>query len=118
MSYQKCPCCNGTGKEHNSNFNETSSVYTVCKGHKIISELTGLPPGEVKKELKTNFADIYRELNINTKEIEDYFKYGKPISGTLCNKNQGVCEQPLSGYSAWVRHYKGAPSPLDPKYKK
>lgn len=80
MSYQKCPCCNGTGKEYNSNFNETASICTVCKGHKIISEITGLPPGEIKKESKTNFEDIYKEVN------KDFTKH-YTIRNTLLNQN-------------------------------
>lgn len=39
--FQKCPVCNGTGTDPNSiNMN----ACTVCKGTKIISELTGTPP--------------------------------------------------------------------------
>ena len=43
--YQKCPICNGTGKDP-SQFAKVTSPCTVCKGAKIISELTGLPPQE------------------------------------------------------------------------
>ena len=41
MSFQKCPICNGTG------FDPTKLGLvpcTVCKGTKIINELTGKPP--------------------------------------------------------------------------
>mgnify|MGYP003594227133 CR=1 FL=1 len=43
--WQVCPICNGTGIVPQDGF--TSACYqtcTVCNGHKIISELTGLPP--------------------------------------------------------------------------
>ena len=38
--WQKCPICNGTGKD--PLFQE--KYCTVCNGYKIINELTGLPP--------------------------------------------------------------------------
>lgn len=41
--YQKCPICNGTGKDP-SQFAKVTAPCTVCKGAKIISEFTGLPP--------------------------------------------------------------------------
>lgn len=37
MAWQKCPVCNGTGKNFISN-------CPTCNGHRIISEVTGLPP--------------------------------------------------------------------------
>ena len=45
MSFQKCPICNGSG---NDPFIVTGSQIAypcpTCKGTRIISELTGLPP--------------------------------------------------------------------------
>ena len=45
MSFQKCPICNGTG---NDPFIVTGSQIAypcpTCKGARIISELTGIPP--------------------------------------------------------------------------
>lgn len=38
--YQKCPICNGTGKDPQY----LDKYCTVCQGARIISELTGLPP--------------------------------------------------------------------------
>lgn len=38
--YQKCPICNGTGKDPQY----LDKYCTVCQGSRIISELTGLPP--------------------------------------------------------------------------
>ena len=39
MAYQICPLCKGEGKINDN-------TCTVCKGKKIISESTGLPPVE------------------------------------------------------------------------
>lgn len=45
MSFQKCPICNGTG---DNPFIVTGSFSSypcpTCKGARIISEVTGLPP--------------------------------------------------------------------------
>mgnify|MGYP003590767472 FL=1 len=43
-NWQKCPLCNGTGKDVVTKINETSSVCSVCNGKKIISTLNGNPP--------------------------------------------------------------------------
>jgi DnaJ-class molecular chaperone len=57
--WQKCPICNGTGINYNTLPSLTSAVCTVCKGTKIISELTGLPPNnfEVIKNDTTKNID-------------------------------------------------------------
>jgi hypothetical protein len=52
MSFQKCPICDGKGYyKINARFERLEDAYddsyypcTTCKGHKIISELNGLPP--------------------------------------------------------------------------
>jgi hypothetical protein len=45
MSFQKCPICNGTG-DNPFMLELPREVYPcpTCKGTRIISELTGLPP--------------------------------------------------------------------------
>ncbi len=42
--YQKCPLCNGTGKDPNY----ADRYCTACHGRRIINELTGLPPNYQK----------------------------------------------------------------------
>lgn len=43
--WQKCPNCQGLGVVSPSGLsNHTQEQCSVCKGHKIINELTGLPP--------------------------------------------------------------------------
>lgn len=53
MSYQKCPICNGTGEiENPPNCTATHSQCPTCKGGRIISEITGLPPQYVLESTK------------------------------------------------------------------
>jgi hypothetical protein len=61
MSFQKCPHCNGTGVEpSNVSFDQTSTC-TVCKGSKIISQLTGLPPNRgIDKSNSSDLIDIQK----------------------------------------------------------
>lgn len=50
MSWQKCPSCEGKGFVPDEMLLISSShPCTVCKGAKIISELTGEPPASKKK---------------------------------------------------------------------
>jgi len=58
--WQKCPICNGEGKIF-GNFGSftsmnTSIICSTCKGHKIISTITGLPPSSIILE-STDFKD-------------------------------------------------------------
>lgn len=75
--WQKCPMCNGTGSDpswlvHNGNIPKCP----VCKGERIINELTGKPPKSNKTEtLKSSNIDNFtylKEFNknhsINTKK--------------------------------------------------
>jgi len=42
MSWQKCPICNGCG--YTGVGFPVGEICTVCRGMKIISDLSGLPP--------------------------------------------------------------------------
>ena len=44
--FQKCPICEGSGEVPSNLLDTTCSV---CKGEKIISTLTGLPPNRVQQ---------------------------------------------------------------------
>ena len=44
--WQKCPICNGTGRDVNYNY------CTVCNGYKIIDTITGFPPVKEKNNFK------------------------------------------------------------------
>lgn len=42
MAWQKCPVCNGTGKNYEGL--HSSAICPTCNGQRIIHEVTGLPP--------------------------------------------------------------------------
>ena len=61
--WQQCPNCKGSGTTFYPLSHSTSAVCTVCKGYKIISELTGLPPiSESVKVVSKNTQDADLEL--------------------------------------------------------
>jgi hypothetical protein len=62
MSWQKCPICEGTGV-----YNSISSKCPTCEGKRIISELNGLPPGEIKSP-----SQIYDQLWIQPSDVKSY----------------------------------------------
>ena len=65
MAYQKCPVCNGVGQVSGGYFTRAGDFNTwtfthglvgyvieicqVCKGKKIIDEVTGLPPVSIEE---------------------------------------------------------------------
>lgn len=53
--WQKCPNCNGAGVTYYPMSISTSAVCDVCKGRKIIHQLSGLPPAS--KDEGTDFRD-------------------------------------------------------------
>ena len=83
--FQPCPICKGTGIKLVSIAAETRPICDVCNGHKIISEVTGLPPitatptqnapttdyhsqetlDNWKKQLEENPAGMTSNANIN-----------------------------------------------------
>lgn len=73
--WQKCPMCNGTGSDpswlvHDGNIPKCP----VCKGERIINELTGKPPCKNKFDNKEKFIKDSLSLN-DFKELS----YGKFI---------------------------------------
>lgn len=84
--WQKCPICNGTGIKYPI-FQGTSSglVYncTVCDGHGIISELTGLPPKTQKPNSDSPPTLNYDQYKIG--QIADDIQ--KQIDKNLRNKH-------------------------------
>jgi len=90
MSYQKCPNCNGTGKEYPQYWNGTTISCSVCNGYKIISELTGLPPSQ-----NTRTDNMKKKTNITT------YKTTKDIiipKGTIIDDNGDSQFQFVLGY--------------------
>ena len=65
--WQKCPMCNGTGSDpswlvHNGNIPKCP----VCKGERIINELTGKPPFKINidknKTIKTKLNNFNESI--------------------------------------------------------
>ena len=65
--WQKCPMCNGTGSDpswlvHDGNIPKCP----VCKGERIINELTGKPPFEINidknKIIKTKLNNFNESI--------------------------------------------------------
>lgn len=62
--WQKCPICNGEGKLYNGS--TSSAVYRVCdtcNGAKIISELTGFPPGYTQPKADKEQGDLSKAIS-------------------------------------------------------
>ena len=62
MSWQKCPLCNGSGIDPTVLLCNRIPICAVCKGQKIISELTGLPPLE---QMSYPITGIYKSDTTN-----------------------------------------------------
>lgn len=78
MSYQKCPVCDGTGKEPLKGLsNHSGNICQVCKGSKIIDSDTGLPPINNKMIYQDPSArgigDINSGINGNYESQQEYF---------------------------------------------
>jgi hypothetical protein len=59
MTYQKCPICDGSGMVPEP-YAVTTSFHVkcpTCKGARIISSMTGLPPEMVVKEVEEREKD-------------------------------------------------------------
>lgn len=78
--WQQCPQCKGSGRNYNGLSSDSRTVVCdVCNGHKIINELTGLPPqttrpvqdfGEAVRKLKNQNTD-FRDANMESQQ--EYF---------------------------------------------
>lgn len=65
MSWQTCPLCKGSGIDPTVLLCNQLPVCTVCKGQKIINELTGLPP-LVKQESYTITGNYKKDTTNST----------------------------------------------------
>lgn len=68
--YQKCPICNGTGQ--GSGTNSRQIPCSVCKGHKIISEVTGQPPPtsqSINTQRHTNWGESTGDFRDNCEQF-------------------------------------------------
>jgi hypothetical protein len=75
MAYQKCPICVGNGYEN------LEKPCTVCKGKKIVCELTGEPPQGEQLPKKKQWEEVdYIEWPKIIEEKDRVVLQGKPIS--------------------------------------
>jgi RecJ-like exonuclease len=76
--WQQCPICNGKGYTDDSLSSTSSVVCTVCKGEKIINQLTGLPPSNCK------YVDNNEEKNFQAGDNVSFILSGyKKVNGTI-----------------------------------
>lgn len=98
--WQNCPLCKGTG------FDPTPGTYSnipecpICKGQRIISEITGLPPKKEKSQ-GLNVSNInwkYQEQEIKNyvTEIKDKVPIYKGCPNQQCFCT-GACRE-IIGY--------------------
>ena len=93
--WQKCPQCQGSGLEPIIGIHSNIPICTVCDGHKIISQLTGLPPQTrpTKDYSQTNFSnsgtlDNTNYLKANPKAVTAFFRTLKELND-IDNGNNG-----------------------------
>lgn len=73
MSWQKCPICNGSGIDpHGYHSMTTTPTCGVCNGKRILSEINGLPPGEIKSP-----TQVYDQQWIQPSDVKSYFNKEK-----------------------------------------
>jgi len=94
--WQKCPQCQGSGVEPTIGIHSNIPICTVCDGHKIISQLNGLPPQTTrpaKDYSQTNFSnsgtlDNTNYLKANPKAVTAFFRTLKELND-IDNGNNG-----------------------------
>lgn len=77
--WQKCPICDGEGRiTSNGLSSSVHQVCPVCKGARIISELTGLPPNN------TVTPSIFQTSGTSTATIHDFVPSEDPNTCSIC----------------------------------
>lgn len=83
--WQKCPICAGSGVEHyDQDYTSTAIKFpttcSVCKGKKIISEITGLPPEWPSEGITVTYGNNPSSDTITAEQV-DKFINGEKIQG-------------------------------------
>jgi excinuclease UvrABC ATPase subunit len=76
MTYQKCPICDGSGMIPEP-YAVTTSFHVkcpTCKGARIISSMTGLPPERVVMEVEEREAEARKKDKEFMKQIIEALK--------------------------------------------
>lgn len=65
MAWQKCPVCNGTGIINYGGL-QSSAICPTCNGHRIIHEVSGLPPTYTAYNSTTTATDFIQQQSTTT----------------------------------------------------
>ena len=71
--WQKCPVCDGSGMAPTKYVGSMSGICSTCNGHKIINEITGLPPARNTNATSalSNGCGDFRDGNMESQD--EYF---------------------------------------------
>lgn len=69
MAWQKCPVCNGTGKNYGGL--QWDAICPTCNGQRIISEVTGLPPTYTAYNSTTTTTDLATQQYLQSRAIDN-----------------------------------------------
>jgi len=74
MTYQKCPICDGIGyvPEPYATTTNCHVKCPTCKGARIISSMTGMPPEMVVKEVEEREAEEREKRGELAKRLDDF----------------------------------------------
>ena len=85
MGFQKCPICDGTGKQSNTLSSASYVKCKTCDGYGIINELTGLPPkvssrgnilvDQFEKKDKDNYNNLRDNTDFRDRPMESQQEY-------------------------------------------
>jgi DnaJ-class molecular chaperone len=92
MAWQKCPICNGEGKL--PNYGIVTSLFSVCptcNGHRIIHEISGLPPAyEMKTTSNSTIAD---DIMLSQKQLKSLEILKKFVAETPVNEVKDIVDK-------------------------
>ena len=113
--FQKCPICNGNGSVNSTPPTPTKSTCPTCKGARIISAISGLPPGYVNKEQPEadqkilDFGIVYENKPNPLEELVRKTKVKTIKESPLINKLSNIPEIYVHEYDPVVDNFDSKP---------